>query len=158
MIALLLTTAFCGGLREAVKQAEQPTAPFAAWRAEKQSFSGELQLFRSTRVLPPFALCRVALGKDVSALECELPFDDAVNASAQLALLTKQAGQCLGEGWDKTEPPIRVKYGLLGITSWKKRSLEVQLYAQAPSDKLHLGFPIEPVQKGAVVVLTVTAE
>jgi hypothetical protein len=158
MIALLLTAALCGGLREAVKQAQKPVGPFQQWKAEAQPRGGELQLFRSKRVLAPFASCRVALAKDVSALECELPFDDAAKAGDELERLTKQAGKCLGDEWEKTEPPIRVKYALLGITSWKKRAMEVQLYAQGPAEKLHLGFPVEPVTKGAVVVLTITVE
>jgi hypothetical protein len=159
MIALLLTAAFCGALRDAVKQAERPVRPFAAWKAERQPFvNADLELYRSTQTVPPFASCRVALAKDLSALECELPFDDTVRASAQLQDLVAQAGRCLGQRWEQRHPPLEQKYGLLGISSWKKRALEIQLYAQGPSTNLHLGFPLQPVEKGAVVVLTVTVE
>lgn len=158
MIALLVTAALCGGLREAVKQAEKPVGPFTAWKAEQEPFAGDLSLFKSKKALAPFEMCRVALAKDLSALECELPFDDGAKATAQLEQLAAEVGKCLGPQWDATRPPIAAKYGLLGISSWKKRSMEIQLYAQGPSEKLHLGFPLMPVQKGAVVVLTITVE
>ena len=158
MIALLLAAAgLCGGLRQAVKQAERPTEPFAAWKGAQEPFAGDLSLFKSKRGLPPFDKCRVAVAKDLSALECELPIEDLRKAYDELQRLIAQVDKCLDSSWEKKHPPIEQKYSLLGISSWKKRAMEVQVYAQAPGDK-HLGFPLMPVQTGAVLVLTVTVE
>lgn len=158
MIALLLTAAFCGYLREAVAEAELPVAPFAGWMRERQTFSGPLELYKTTHEVPPFLSCRVAKAPDLSALECELAFDDAALALGKLRELTAEAAKCLGERWEEKHPPLEAKYGLLGVTAWNRRAIEVMLYAQGPSAKLHMGFPLEPVQKGAVLVLTVTVE
>jgi len=157
MIALLITAAFCGSLREAVAQAQLPVAPFAEWKRDRQEATPPLELYKSARTLPPFLSCRVAQAPDLSALECELPFDDAGPAAAQLRELSAEAAKCLGEGWEEKHPPLEAKYGLLGVTSWNRRAVEVMLYAQAPG-KLHMGFPLELVQKGAVLVLTITVE
>ena len=159
MIALLLAAAaLCSGLREAVKEAAKPTAPFAAWKREQEPFAGDLSLFKSSRKIAPFETCRLALAKDLSAFECELPIDDMKKAFDELQRLIAEADKCLGPSWEKTHPPFEQKYSLLGISSWKKRAMEVQLYAQAPTGGRHLGFPLMPVQKGAVIVLTVTVE
>ena len=163
MIALFAAgSLFCAGLREAVAQADKPSAPFASWKGARQPAKGELELFQSKRTLPPFSLCRVALAKDLSAMECELPVDSAQAAESQLASLIKDAGSCLGETWERKHSPmeheVMVQRGLLGMASWDRRALNVMLYAQGPAAKDRFGFPLERVEKGAVLVLTVTAE